>query len=251
MNNWKSIVPLFILAAAFAGCAARPAYFGSDARAVRENGASYWEASAGTAPYLQVRMRRPRGTAAPEAIRYAGTLSLDSIAPAVMRSTFTLAEGASASFHYDFNAPAVRNSAQSGPAVRFFPGALDVVVACARGKCRAESTPVEISPEGRVALTAKKIRIDAGAAKAAAEKSVKKDNECAILHDSLRSLRERDASIRSFTAKYGEAETQAMAKRVRSNYAAKDCAAWLDERGGVGAAWRRVRVAQWTSFRGR
>jgi hypothetical protein len=132
----------------------------------------------------------------------------------------------------------------------YFPGAVDVVVQCGQGKCRAESKPQKISPEGRIALRSKRIRIAARAAKDAVSEAIKKDNECAILHDSLRSLRDQDSSIRSFTAKFGEAETRAMAKRVERSYAAKGCAAWLDEHGGVGAAWRRVRVAQWTSFKG-
>ena len=248
MNFSESIAPLLLLLF-FSGCAARPAYFGNDARVLRENGGKYWEASAKAAPYLQVRMRRRLGSPAPEAIEYAGTLVLGSSAPAVMRSTFTLAEGASASFHYDLNAHVARESERSGLTSSYFPGALDVVVACARGLCRADSKPLEISPEGWIALKSKKIRDEERAALAAASESLRKDNECAILHDSLRSLHDRDASIRSFTAKFGEAETRAMGNRVQRNYAAKDCAAWLDERGGVGAAWRRVRVSQWTSFR--
>jgi hypothetical protein len=240
-----------LLLLAFSGCAARPAYFGDEARVVGENGARYWEAAARTPSYLQVRMRRLRPEAgrssAPEATEYAGTLSLGSSAPAVLRSTFTLAEGASASFHYDFNAPASRDSGRSGRAFRYFPGGLDVVVACAQGKCWADSEPLKISPEGWIALKSKKLARGAGAG---LSESLKKDNECAILHDSLLSLRGLDASIRAFTARFGEAETRAMAKRVQGNYAAQDCAAWLDEHGGVGAAWRRVRVAQWTSFRG-
>ena len=105
-----------------------------------------------------------------------------------------------------------------------------------------DSKSPELSP---VALKSRKTR----AAKLAVSASLKKDNECAILHDSLKSLRNQDASIRAFTAKFGETETRAMAKRVQRNYEVKGCASWLDQHGGVGSAWRRVRVAQWTSFR--
>ena len=90
------------------------------------------------------------------------------------------------------------------------------------------------------------MRSEAREAASAVSEALKKDNECAILHDSLRSLQDHDASIRSFTAKFGEAETRAMAKRVRNSYETKACAAWLDQHGGVGAARRRVRLAQWT-----
>jgi hypothetical protein len=173
-----------------------------------------------------------------------------------MRSTFTMTEGASASFHFDFNSDVARELARSGRTFSYFPDTLDVVVVCAQGACGAQSKPLEISPQGNVELKSMPIIVETraparsgGSAKAAAE-SLAKDNECAILHDSLESLRERDASIRSFTAKYGEAETSAMARRVQRSYARKGCAAWLEERGGVGAAWRRVRVSQWTTLRG-
>ena len=79
--------------------------------------------------------------------------------------------------------------------------------------------------------------------------ALKKDDECAILHDSLKSLHDQDASIRAFTARFGEAETRAMARRVRRSYEAKGCPAWLARRGGVESAWRRVRVARLTSLR--
>ena len=150
-----------------------------------------------------------------------------------MRSSFTLTEGASEIFHYSFSG--------------YTPGAADVVVACAKGECSADSKAVKISADGRIALKPKKIKDDGRAA----SEAVKKDNECAILHDSLRSLDRRDASLRAFTAKFGEAETLAMAKRVRRSYEAKACETWLEQRGGVGAAWRRVRVSQWTSFKSR
>ena len=251
LSQW--IVPLLLLST-FGGCAARPAYFGNDARLLRDSEASYWEAAAETPAYLQVRMLRrrpaPGRESESEATEYAGTLNLASTAPTVMRSTFTLAEGASASFHFDFNARSTGEAAQSGQVLSYIPGAADVVVQCAQGKCWADAKPVMISPEGRIALKTKRMRIVARAATAAVSEALKKDNECAILHDSLRSLHDQDASIRSFTAKFGEAETRAMAKRVERSYAAKGCAAWLDEHGGVGAAWRRVRVAQWTSFKG-
>jgi hypothetical protein len=108
-----------------------------------------------------------------------------------------------------------------------------------------DSTPRKVPLRG-VALKTIKTRNASRAAAAAVSEALRKDNECAILHDSLRSLRDQDASIRAFTARFGEAETRAMAGRVRSSYEAKGCAAWLVQRGGVGAAWRRVRVAQWT-----
>jgi hypothetical protein len=161
-----------------------------------------------------------------------------------MRSTFTVAEGASAAFHYDFTS-------------RYAPAALDVVVACVQGTCRADSKPLAISPDGGIALKRRKPRIAARpapktrkAASAAAEEpssaeSLDKDNECAILHDSLKSLHDRDPAIRAFAAKFGEDETRAMAERVRRHYEAKSCAAWLDRRGGVASAWRRVRLARW------
>jgi hypothetical protein len=243
MKTSQAIIPLLLLS--FSACAERPAYFGRDARVLLENGANYWEASANEPPYLQVRLRRRiiPGNPASEATEYAGTLSLGSIAPVVMRSAFTLSEGASETFHYAFNS----SSAQSGQSSNYFPDAVDVVVTCGKGRCRADSKPLKISPDGRIALKSRRLRNEARAAASASE-ALKKDNECAILHDSLRSLHDHDASIRAFTAKYGEAETRAMAKRVQGNYEAKACAAWLDGHGGVGAAWRRVRVAQWTSF---
>ena len=241
MKTSLSIIPLLLLS--FSACAERPAYFGTDARVLPENGANYWEASADAPSYLRVRMRRRQapGNPAPVATEYAGTLSLSSIAPAVMQSSFTLSEGASAAFHYDFNSPSA-----PGQSSNYFPVALDVVVSCAKGKCWADSKLVKISPEGRIALKSRKLRSEARAAASAVSEALKKDNECAILHDSLRSLHDHDASIRAFTAKFGEAETRAMAKRVEGSYEAKACAAWLDQHGGVGAAWRRVRVAQWT-----
>lgn len=256
MKPWSCAGPILFLLT-FAGCAAtRPIYFGADARTLHEYGADYWEGSVQAPSYLQVRMRR-RLEAPLESAVYTGTLSLASIAPEVMRSTFAFAEGGSASFHYDFNAHVARELAESGRTSSYFPGTLDVVVACAQGKCWIDSKPLEISPEGGVGLESKAILIEmrpapktGRTAKAAASESLTKDNECAILHDSLKSLRERDASIRSFTARFGDAETRAMAERVGRNYARKGCAAWLEERGGIGAAWRRVRVSQWTSLRG-
>lgn len=238
MKLWKWIGPLLLLPP-FAGCAARPAYFGDDARLLRQNGAQYWEASAETASYLRVRMRRRRVQAA-EATEYAGTLSLASSAPVVMRSTFTLAEGASASFHYDFNDRVDDESAQSGKTLGFIPAALDVVVACAQGKCWADSKLLDISPEGRVELKAATLLAgDRGARKGgdardSAAEALVRDGECAALHDRLNSLRDRDAS----------------SGKVRRDYEEKGCAAWLEEHGGVGAAWRRVRVAKWTTIGG-
>jgi hypothetical protein len=256
MKSWRSIGPLLLLLP-FGGCAeTRPVYFGADARSIHENGADYWEGAAQAPSYLQVRMRRRRQAPELDATVYTGTLSLHSIAAAVMRSTFTMTEGASASFHYDFNVNVARELAQSGRTSSYFPDALDVVVVCAQGTCGADSKPLEISPQGTVELRSMPILIEmrappssSGSVKAAAAESLAKDNECAILHDSLKSLRERDASIRSFIARYGDAETGAMAKRVRRNYTRKGCAAWLEERGGVGAAWRRVRVSQWMTSR--
>ncbi len=221
MKKSQAIVPLLLLS--FCACAERPAYFGTDARVLLENGANYWEASARAPSYLQVRMRRRKipGNPAEEAIEYAGTLSLDSSAPAVMRSSFTLSEGASATFHYAFNDPS-----RSGQNVDYFPGARWTSSSrAARGRCWADSKPLQISPEGRIALKSRKRRNEARAAAAAASEELKKDNECAILHDSLRSLHDRDASIRAFTAKFGAAESRAMANRVQGNYAAKACAA--------------------------
>jgi hypothetical protein len=223
MKTFESTAAL-CLAALVSGCAVRPAYFGNDARVLRENGASFWEAPAKSPSYLQVSMRRrvrdPERDRAFPAIEYAGTLRLTSGAPTVMVSTFTLTEGGSTSFHYDFPN-------------RYLPSAADVVVVCAAGMCRADSRPPAISPEGRLELKTRKVRTEARAPGAPDPGSLKMDKQCAILHDGLSGLRDQDAA----------------AKRVERNYAALGCAAWLDEHGGVGAAWRRVRVAQWTSFR--
>ena len=138
------------------------------------------------------------------------------------------------------------SDAAPGWSVRNLSGASNIVIACADEMCRADSKLVKIPPEERISLKSRILRSEARAAANAVSEALKKDNECAILHDSLRSLHDRDASIRSFTAKFGEAETLAMAKRVQRSYEAKACGAWLDQHGGVGAARRRVRLAQWT-----
>jgi hypothetical protein len=179
-------------------------------------------------------MRRRRPARPREGAVYAGILDLRSSAPAVMSSTFTLTEGASVSFHYDFNVRSGRELAAAGRTSVYTPGALDVVVSCALGRCWADSKPVEISPEGSVALRSKPVRIELRAERKMDDVAgtIKKDTECAALHDSLMKL-EGDA-----------------ARSVERSYAKIGCEAWLDEHGGVGAAWRRVRVAQWTTIRG-
>jgi hypothetical protein len=241
MRLWTRAAPLLLLPLT-AGCAARPAYFGSGARLHGEGGGSYWEESVKSPPYLQARMRRPRGAPAPAATLYEGALSLVSVAPGVVRSTFSVAEGSSASFHYDFNSGVERALRKSGEAVVYSPGALDVVVACARGECRAAAAPSVIGADGTVALTARTIRdpalrarIKKRAAKTAARADLRRDDECAILHERLRSFHDGGS---------------APELKARREYDEKGCDAWLEARGGVGAAQRRVRLSQWTSLRG-
>ncbi|HXT01357.1 MAG TPA: hypothetical protein VN915_11825 [Elusimicrobiota bacterium] len=244
MKPWSLLVSICLLAAA--GCAERPAYFGSAARVTRENGASYWEAPAMSPPYMRVRMRRPARAPRPVPAVYEGALTLRSISPAVLRSSFTVAEGSSASLHFDLNPRAT--------AVRYEPGALDVVVACARGECRASSTPAPIWDDGTVALklkrparrrgekrAASRKAADAGALAAAAD--LREDGECAALDQTVSAAAAR-------TAKTGEGETRTE-RAARNRYVAEGCAAWLDAHGGAAAARRRVRLSRWTSLGGR
>ncbi len=242
MKKWKSILS-GILAASFAGCAARPAYFGDAARTVQENGTVYWEAPALAPAYLQARMRRRRRAPAREAAVYDGTLNLRSSAPAALRSTFILTEGSSVTLHFALNS--------AGAPARYEPEALDVVVACARGACRADSKPLPILPDGRVDVKAKRarrpekrasVRTAADAAALAAGDAVRKDAVCAALDDALTRSRTR-------VERSGGSETPEE-RSARGRYALEGCASWLDERGGVGAARRRVRLSQWTSLRG-
>ena len=227
---------LFAALLVLSGCAATrpPAYFGADAREIGSNAMSYWEGSARTPAYLSVRMSRRHRAPAREATVYAGSLDLRSSAPVVMRSTFTLTEGASVSFRYDFNVRNARESAEAGRMTVYTPAALDVVVGCALGRCWADSKPVGISPEGSVALKSKEVWIELRAARKADSmaEALRKDNECAFLHDRLMKL------------------PDGADKSLERSYARHGCEAWLDEHGGVGAAWRRVRVAQWTTIRG-
>ena len=148
MKPWNLLSPAALLAS-FSACAAPPAYFGSGARVALENGAAYWEAPALAPGYLSARMRRRRGASGGEKAVYDGALALHSISPAVLRSTFTLAEGSSATFHYELNARVARPGA-----LRYEPGALDVVVSCAHGACRADSKPLPIAADGGIELRA-------------------------------------------------------------------------------------------------
>jgi hypothetical protein len=242
MNPWKIVVSTALLAN-FAGCAARPAYFGSGARVVQENGAAYWEAAALTPAYLQVRMRRPRRAVAGAPDVYEGTISLRSIDAIVLRSSFTLAEGSSATFHYEFNS-------RPAAAVRYDPGALDVVVACARGACRAAAKHAPIAEDGTIALKKRRrlrpekraaaTTADSGALAAGA--ALRKDGECATLDDALKAARTRIAQA-------GGGETREE-QTARNRFIGQGCAVWLDEHGGAGAARRRLRLSQWTSLRG-
>jgi hypothetical protein len=225
------------------GCAARPAYFGSAARVAREKGGAYWEAPALAPSYLQARMLRPRRAPAAAPAVYEGTLTLRSASSAVLRSSFSVAEGGSASFRYELN--------PRGAADRYEPGTLDVVVFCGHGACRASSKPLPISADGQVALKKRPRRrtdrraasvkaADAGAL--AAAQALRKDGECAALDEAV-------AGAAARTARTGEAETRSE-RAARSRYLADGCSAWLGERGGVGAARRRVRLSQWTSLGG-
>ena len=244
MKTWNILVSISLLAAA--GCAERPAYFGSAARVTQRNGAAYWEAPALSPGYMSVRMLRPRRASASAPAVYEGSLALRSLSPAVLRSTFTVAEGSSAAFHYDLNPRAA--------AVRYEPGALDVVVSCSRGECRASATPAPIWDDGSVLLKTKRARrrraekrqaarraADAGAR--AAANDLRKDGECAALDQTVSAASER-------MARTGEGETRAE-RSARAKYLAEGCGSWLGERGGAAAARRRIRLSQWTSLDGR
>ncbi|MFI5363693.1 MAG: hypothetical protein ACHQ49_17155 [Elusimicrobiota bacterium] len=237
MKILRSIGVLFSLLVCF-GCAAPPtrppAYFGADAREIASNGMSYWEGSARTPAYLSVRMSRRNRAPAREATVYAGSLDLRSSAPVVMRSTFTLTEGASVPFRYEFNVRNAHASAEAGRMTVYTPAALDVVVGCSLGRCWADSKPIEISPEGSVALISKTVWIELRAARKtdSVAEALRKDGECAVLHDRLMKL-ERGSDL-----------------SLERSYERNGCEAWLDEHGGVGAAWRRVRMAQWVTIRG-
>jgi len=245
MKHFKILVSISVLAAA--GCAERPAYFGTAARVTQQNGAAYWESPAMSPAYMRVRMLKPQSAARATPAVYEGTLTIRSISPAVMQSSFTVAEGSSATFHYDLNTRAT--------AVRYEPGALDVVVACSRGECRASATPAPIWDDGSVLLKLKKksprrrvekrqasrkAAADAGALAAAAD--LRKDADCAALDQTVTA-----ASTRM--SRTGEAETRTE-REARGRYLAQGCPAWLDGHGGAAAARRRVRLSGWTSLDG-
>lgn len=243
MKPWKLAVSLFALAA-FAGCAERPAYFGSAARVAREHGTAYWEAPALAPAYAPVRMRRPTRAAKGAPAVYEGAMTLRSISPAVLHSSFTVVEGSSATLRFEFNA--------AGSPVRYEPAALTVVVACARAQCRVSSAPAPIWDDGTVTLKKKPRRrvdkrsasrkaADAGALEAA--QALRKDGECAELDQVLASVNVRLEAT-------GEKETTAE-RAERGRFIKEGCEAWLSSRGGAAAARRRIRLSQWTSLGGR
>jgi hypothetical protein len=218
-----------------AGCAARPVYFGADAVLTRGDSERYWLAPASSPPCLQAGMRRRLRAAPGEGARYAGTLTVRG-ADAVALSTFSVAEGGSALFHYDWNAGVERELALSGRATRYEPGLLDVVVTCARGACRAESTPPLIRPDGTVSLKARKVRDAARLAQ--------------VKLESLARRRRREERAARAEEEKSLARDRACAALLDGLEMPEGCAAWLEGRGGVGAARRRIRLAQWTTISG-
>jgi hypothetical protein len=153
---------IFVLLVSFlGGCAVRPAYFGRDATLIDGSGRrSCWHGSVLSSPYVAAAMRRLDRPAPSEPAAYAGTMTLRA-ADVVMVSTFSVFEGGSAYFHYDWNAGVERALALSGQATRYFPEALDVIVTCAVGVCGVESKPLQILADGSVLLKSKKVHDEA------------------------------------------------------------------------------------------